>query len=264
MEGHEQQASAIAAAVPEPLKEPARVAGDELGYGLRFLRKHGWRMALCFFFLLLPIWGFAALVGELHEKEVFAFDTPILNMLHGLETPRRDHFFVWVSRIGFLWGTIPIDVIVLAWLAFRRRFRDGLFFGLAVVGSAVLDVMGKAYFTRARPDLWLSITPETNYSFPSGHAMGSATLGMALIFLFWPTRWRWPVVVGATLFVFLVGLSRLYLGVHYPSDILAGWCAAVAWVVSMDILVERKAPPPPPTAAPEKDTLGKTPAEVRK
>jgi len=262
MEGRKPQASGVIASVPEPLKEPARVAGDELAYGLRFLRKHGWRMVLYFFLLLLPIWGFAALVGELHEKEVFAFDTPILNMLHAIETPRRDRFFVWVSRIGFLWGTIPIDVIVLCWLAMRRRFRDGLFFGLAVVGSAILDVVGKAYFTRARPDLWLSITPEKNYSFPSGHAMGSATLGMALIFLCWPTRWRWPMIVGAIAFVVLVGLSRLYLGVHYPSDILAGWCAAVAWVVSMDILVERKAPVPPPTAAPEKDTIGKTTAEV--
>jgi len=264
MDGHETQVPRAVAPAPDPVKEPARVAGDELKYGLRFLRKHGWRMALCFFLLLLPIWGFAALVGELHEKEIFFFDAPILNMLHGIETPGRDRFFVWVSRIGFLWGTIPIDVIVLSWLALRRRFRDSLFFGLAVAGSAVLDVMGKAYFTRARPDLWLSITPENNYSFPSGHAMGSATLGMALIFLCWPTRWRWPMIGGAIVFVVLVGLSRLYLGVHYPSDILAGWCAAIAWVVFMDILVERKAPPPPPTAAPEKDTIGKTAEEVGK
>jgi len=264
MEGHKTEAPGVVASMPGHLKEPARVASDELGYAVRFLRKHGWRMALCFFLLLLPIWGFAALVGELHEKEVFAFDAPILNMLHAIETPGRDRFFIWVSRIGFLWGTIPIDVIVLFWLAFSRRFRDGLFFGLAVVGSAVLDVMGKAYFTRARPDLWLSITPENNYSFPSGHAMGSATLGMALVFLCWPTRWRWPVLLGAITFVGLVGLSRLYLGVHYPSDILAGWCAAVAWVSSMSMLVDRKAPAPPSTAAPEKDTIGKTAGGSRK
>ncbi|HEV2607972.1 MAG TPA: phosphatase PAP2 family protein [Xanthomonadaceae bacterium] len=245
---------------PTSPKVAAHVAGDELGYVLRFLRKHGWRMAPWFFCLLLPLWGFAALVGEIHEKEVFPFDAPMLNMLHKIATPSLDRFFVLVSKVGFLWGTIPMDVVVLLWLAMRRRFRDGLFFGLAVVGSAVLDVAGKNYFVRMRPDLWLSITPENNYSFPSGHAMGSATLGMALIFLCWPTRWRWPVLVGAVVFVVLVGLSRLYLGVHYPSDILAGWCAAVAWVFGMHTLVDRKAPVPPPTAATGKDTIVKTSA----
>ena len=260
MEGNDPLASGkpLPAAVTEPVKQAAQVAGDEFGYGVGFLRKHGWRMALWFVFLLIPIWGFAALVGEIHEKEIFPFDAPILNMLHAIETPGRDRFFVWVSRIGFLWGTIPIDVLILAYLAIRRRFRDSLFFGLAVIGSAVLDIVGKNYFARARPDLWLSITPETNYSFPSGHAMGSATLGMALVLLCWGTRWRWPMLVVATVFVFLVGLSRLYLGVHYPSDILAGWCVAIVWVIGIHTLVDRKAPTPPPTAATSKDTIGKT------
>ena len=97
-----------------------------------------------------------------------------------------------VSRIGFQWGTIPIDVLVLAWLGLRRRYRDSLFFGLAVIGSVVLNMVGKNYFRRTRPDLWLSIAPEASYSFPSGHAMGSATLGMAIILLSWRTPWRWP------------------------------------------------------------------------
>ena len=241
---------------PASPKEAVGVAGDELAYVLRFLRDHGWRMVLWFFCLLLPLWGFAYLVGELHEKEVFAFDAPVLNMLHAVATPLLDRLFVLMTELGYLWGVVPLDVLVLLSLALRRRFRDGLFFGIAVTGSAILDIVAKNYFARMRPELWLSLTPETTYSFPSGHAMGSTTLGMALIILCWPSRWRWPMTVASLVFVLLVGISRVYLGVHYPSDILAGWSAAIIWVFAIYVLVDRKAPPPPPSAAAGKDSVG--------
>jgi len=242
--------------VPATPGAAARVVADAVGYGLRFLRKHGWRMVLWFVCLLLPLWGFAALVGEVHEKEVFPFDAPTLNMLHAVATPTLDHFFVLMTRLGYSWGVVPLDVILLLLFVLLRRFRDDLFFGLAVIGSGVLNIVAKNHFARMRPDLWLSITPETTFSFPSGHAMGSATLGVAVILLCWPTRWRWPVTIVSLIFVLLVGVSRVYLGVHYPSDILAGWTAAIAWTFGMYALVDRKAPPPPPSAAPSKDTVG--------
>ncbi len=229
---------------------------DALAYGLRFLRIHVWRLVLWFFCLLLPLWGFAAMVEDLHEKKAFRFDGPILNFLHGLATPTLDHFFVITSRLGFHWGVVPLDALILIFLAASRRFRDGLFFGIAVLGSATLNVVAKNHFARLRPDLWLSITPETTYSFPSGHAMGSATLGMALIALSWRTRWRWPVAAVSVIFVLLVGVSRVYLGVHYPSDILAGWTAAVTWTLAIFLLVDRRAPKPPLSANPRKDVVG--------
>ncbi len=227
--------------LPQSPAEAGRVAGAELGFGMRFFRSHGWKMALWFFCLLLPLWGFAVLVGELHEKDVFAFDSLLLNALHGFATPGRDHFFVLMSKLGYLWGVIPLDVIILLWLAATKRFRPGLFFGVAVIGSAILNIAAKTYFARVRPDLWLSIAPETSYSFPSGHAMGSATLATAVILLCWRTRARWPITIVATAFALLVSVSRIYLGVHFPSDILAGWLAAIAWVVGMHELIIRRA-----------------------
>ena len=133
-----------------------------------------------------------------------------------------------MTRLGYMRGVVPLDVMLLGFLALRRRFRDGLFFEIAVSGSAILNIAAKNYFARARPDLWVSLMPETTYSFPSGHAMGSITLAFATILLCWPTRWRWPVVFNAFVFVLLVGISRVYLSVHYPSDIVAGWTAALA------------------------------------
>ncbi len=252
----------MTAPVPATPKEAVRTVGTEIGYSLRFVRKHAGALLLLFFGLLLPLWGFAVLVGEVHEHDVFPFDAPILNMLHALATPTLDRIAVLLAKVGFAWGVIPLDVIVLLWLALRRRYRDSLFFGLAVIGSAVLNVAAKNYFARARPSLWLSITPENTYSFPSGHAMGSATLGMALILLCWRTRWRWPVALTALAFVLLIGVSRIYLGVHYPSDILAGWTAAMVWVVGMHQLVDRSAPPPPVAVA-GTDTVGTGPGTVK-
>ena len=117
--------------VPASPKEAVGVVRDQLGYGLRFLGKHGWRLLLWFVCLLLPLWIFAALVGEMHEKEVFPFDAPVLTLLHAMATPALDHFFVLMTRLGYQWGVVPLDLIVLLSLALRRRFRDGLFFGIA-------------------------------------------------------------------------------------------------------------------------------------
>jgi undecaprenyl-diphosphatase len=195
-------------------------------------------------------------VGEVHEKQQFRFDAPLLNWLHALATPALNHLFVMTSRVGYLWGVVPLDALILVLLIVLRRFRDGLFFGIAVTGSAALNLVAKNHFARVRPDLWLSIAPETTYSFPSGHAMGSMTLAMAAIILCWPTIMRWPVLIVGVSFVLLVGISRVYLGVHFPSDILAGWTAAMTWTFLMYTLVDRKAPPPPSSAAPSKDTVG--------
>lgn len=195
-----------------------------------------------FFCVLLPLLAFAGLADEVREKEIFFFDAPLLLGLHRLATPIFDQLFMAISKIGYQWGVIPLDILILLWFSYRKQFREGLFVGMAVVGSALLNVAAKHFFMRLRPALWLSITPETTYSFPSGHAMGSATLAMVVILLCWRTRWRWTALIVSVLFVPLVGVSRIYLGVHYPSDILAGWIAAIAWVVGVHELVIRKSP----------------------
>jgi len=226
-------------------------AKAEIGYGARFLTRESLRILGAFLLIVLPLTGFAGLVEELREDGGFFFDQPILLALHQLATPRVDAFFVAVSKLGYQGGVLPADVCILAWLAYRRRFRDGLFFGLSVVGSLLVNLGVKSHFARARPDLWAVISPEMTFSFPSGHAMGSATLATAVVLLLWPTRWRWWALSVGLIFVVLVGMSRVYLGVHYPSDILAGWTAAIAWVLAMHWLVASRAPPPPsPAAAP--------------
>ena len=238
---------------PSPV---ATVAG-ELGYGLDFIRRHPWRLLLPFVGVLFPLWAFAGLATEMREDGILFFDIPTMVFLHENATAGVDSFFSLMSQLGYLWGVVPANLLILSWLVVRRRYRDGLFFGLAVLGSLALNLFAKNYFARVRPELWLSIAPETTYSFPSGHAMGSVTLGVAATLLFWNSRWRWWVFSAASIFIVLVGLSRIYLGVHYPSDILAGWAAGTAWVVAMFHLVAREAPQPTPQAAASDDLIAR-------
>jgi undecaprenyl-diphosphatase len=205
---------------------------------------HGWRLALVFFGLLLPLWIFGALGEALHDGDAFAFDVPLLEAVHSLASPRLDHDFILISAAGYAWGVIPFDTLLVLGLVLLRRLREGLFAALSIVGSLLLNTAAKHSFARVRPHLWTSASPaETTYSFPSGHAMGSMTLAMVVVLLCWSLRtrggWtvRWPVTILAAAFVLLVGLSRVYLGVHYPSDILAGWTAACAWVIGVYSLV---------------------------
>ena len=227
-------------------REPAEAADalrEDAHFGMGFLRERWRRLLLLFAGLLLPLWGFGALAEELHEGEVFAFDAPLLLFARDLASHGFDRIFVSISALGYEWGVVPVDLVLIAWLGLKRWKREGLFAGLALGGSALLNLATKQWFARERPSLWASIAPETTYSFPSGHAMGSMTLASVAVMLAWHTRWRVPVSLAGMAFVLLVGMSRVYLGVHYPSDILAGWCAAGAWSVACYLLVFRERGP---------------------
>ena len=211
----------------------------EARFGRAFLRKYGWRLLLLMAGLMLPLWGFAELADEVREGEPFEFDEPILHFAHDLANAGFDRGFLLFSALGYEWGVVPFDILLVAALALKRRVREGLFAALALAGSALLNLGTKQLFARERPSLWESISPEHTFSFPSGHAMGSMTLAWVCVLLAWRTRWRLPVVAAAAAFTLLVGLSRVYLGVHYPSDILAGWAAASIWAVACFLLVFR-------------------------
>jgi membrane-associated phospholipid phosphatase len=204
-----------------------------------WLRGNAWRLVLLFGGVLLPLGLFVALADEVHALEDLFFDKPLLWRLRGLASPGLDALFVALSRLGYQYAVIPLDVLIVLVLLALRRWREASFAGFGVVGSALLNLAAKQFFQRERPSLWESIAPETTFSFPSGHAMGAMTLAAVLIALAWPTRWRWPVTVVAGLFALLVGVSRVYLGVHYPSDILGGWSAALIWVLGLYLLMFR-------------------------
>jgi undecaprenyl-diphosphatase len=124
---------------------------------------------------------------------------------------------------------------VLGYLVIARRHHAAIFILVATVGGALLSTALKGLYSRPRPDVVPHLASVTSYSFPSGHAMLSAvvylTLG-ALLARLVEGRWTKLYFVGvAVLLTILVGSSRVYLGVHYPTDVAAGWAAGVGWAV---------------------------------
>lgn len=203
---------------------------------LRALIARRWELLGLFGGVLLPFVIFGALAEEVWEREGFAWDTPILWALHRHASPLLDTAMLRATELG---GPVPmaaLAALVFVGLLTRRRLGDAAFLALASGGAAALNILAILSFQRARPTLWPTLVQETDYGFPSGHAMGSLAVITALIILAWPTRWRWLVLAFGSPFVLAVGLSRIYLGVHYPSDIVAGWCGALLWVSGVQAL----------------------------
>jgi undecaprenyl-diphosphatase len=165
------------------------------------------------------------------------WDTAILEWIHGHATPQRDRMVVWITDLGTTLGVVPVTSVLVLYLLARRRSAQALFVLLSMVGAWLLNDAAKAFYGRERPALWNSATRQMWFGFPSGHAMSSMALGTVLTILGWHTRFRWPVLALSALFVVAVSASRLYLGVHYPSDVVAAWLASLAWVLGLRLVL---------------------------
>ena len=227
----------------------ANNAAATLRTGAR-VAKRSWKGLLGLFLaLLLPLALFGALAEDVWEREGIGWDEPVLRGVHSIANPGLDQAVVLLTQIGFEWGTVPAAFLLVIWLIYRRRRRDAVFAALAVGGAAALMTILKSQFQRVRPDLWVSIAPETSYSFPSGHATLNSALATTIVLLLWRTHWRWHALVLGALWVVAICLTRVYLGVHFPSDVTAGAAGAFAWVFGLRQILPRE-PNPSPAPAP--------------
>jgi membrane-associated phospholipid phosphatase len=182
----------------------------------------------CVLLLLL----LAKLSREILEKESFAFDRSFLLWLHQFATPGLDRLMLNLTQLGNPEVVIPIAALTLIILWIRRWRSEAKLFAIACVGSAILNTGLKLVFTRTRPDLWKRLIVETSYSFPSGHALGSVVLYGIIAYFLAQAYPKYAALYysGAIGLVFAISLSRLYLGVHWLTDILAGWSIGLLWL----------------------------------
>ncbi|MBW4504487.1 MAG: phosphatase PAP2 family protein [Scytonema hyalinum WJT4-NPBG1] len=198
-----------------------------------------WRSLLLLLLgVFLPLQVFGELAEDVWENEGgFPWDVPVLLAVHSTANPQLDVVVTMLTKLGVFWGVFPIATVTALLLFNRRRWRSLTYLIVTLLGSIIINRTAKVLLHRVRPHLWESPAPEFDYGFPSGHAMSSMTFVAVLVILTWGSRWRWLVLIVGTIFVLVIGWTRLYLGVHYPSDILAGWMVSVGWAVGVSLII---------------------------
>jgi membrane-associated phospholipid phosphatase len=188
--------------------------------------------------VFLPLFVFGELAEDVWEnKGGFPWDLPILLAIHSTAQPQLDVFASIVTKLGVFWGVFPVATIIALALLAKRRWHQLAYLVTTLLGSIIINRTAKVLLHRVRPHLWESPAPELDYGFPSGHAMSSMTLVAVLVILTWGSRWCWLVLIAGGVFVLAIGWTRLYLGVHFPSDILAGWTVSIAWATGVSLII---------------------------
>lgn len=180
------------------------------------------------------LWGFAQIADEVLEQETQAFDTAILLALQRIHTPWLDQFMLGATVLGEPTLLVVVTLSISTVLIVGRKRADGITLAIAALGAAGLNMLLKNVFARARPELWQRIVDVRYYSFPSGHAMVSLVIyGLIGYLMATNLKVKSIWVSGLTaLLIGIIGFSRLYLGVHWPTDVIAGYAAGLVWLIT--------------------------------
>jgi undecaprenyl-diphosphatase len=195
-------------------------------------------------------WGFIALTDVVLEGKTQNIDDSLVRSLRRPDNPAVPIGPDWMTEVArdltALGGVAVLILVTLAvagYLFLDRKFAGMAFVLAAVVGGLILSSILKASFDRPRPDIVPHLSDVYTSSFPSGHSMMSAivylTLGALLSQMVENRRLKFYFLAVALLLTVLVGISRVYMGVHYPTDVLAGWTAGLVWA-TVCLLVLRK------------------------
>lgn len=181
---------------------------------------------------------FVELADEMREGELDGFDargTEIVTQWRG----RWDEPMLALTRLGDGEVMAGIVVVAAAWLALKNRLKEAVFVIVSGAGTALINLALKLALQRARPERpydYLIPSPQS-FSFPSGHAMGSTGVLLSLLVVLYvlglPRRWLLATLTVTILLLLGIGASRVYFGVHYPSDVLGGLLAGAAWVSAL-------------------------------
>ncbi len=186
-----------------------------------------WLVALGVLFTAVTL--FLKLAEDVWLNEGFAWDATIMLGIHSLSRPWLDKLFWLITQTGGPLIVLPVVGTAVWFWQHNQRIETWLILA-SFGGTTLLNSLLKLLFARPRPNVFPPLMTETSYSFPSGHAMSAVAVYGLLALLLWQRGQRgWAALAG--LWVPLVALSRVYLGVHYPSDVLASLALGTIWLV---------------------------------
>lgn len=185
--------------------------------------------------LLIAIVGFSYIVKQIFFDREEQFDHEVFHWLSPYVSPLTTSFMQFITFLGTHTFLIPANLILIGYFLFIRRQR---WYSIKVVAislsSTAMMFLLKFIFSRARP-LEPLLQPALGYSFPSGHSFVSFAFYGLLIFLSYKYLetpvFKWLIIISLSLLILLIGVSRIYLRVHYASDVLAGFSIGIIWLV---------------------------------
>lgn len=206
------------------------------------LRQQGWWVLVTALLIGGALMAFAELADEVADGETHAFDRAVMLAMrepNDHENPLGPAWLEMVARdVTSLGGTTVLALVTVATVGFmllRRKWGGAIFVLVSVAGGTLISSALKAIFDRPRPDLVPHAVEVSSASFPSGHSMLAMvtylTLGAVLAEVQTSQRVKIYILGWAVFLALIVGLSRIYLGVHWPTDVLAGWCIGSAWAL---------------------------------
>jgi len=209
---------------------------------VRFLRRREPTGMIALLIIVLGAWGFIELADEVMEGSTGHFDNWAVEALRSHDDPSDPIGPDWMAQIGrdltALGGVAVLSLCILGGTGFlwaQRAYRDMVVLLVSTITGVLASVLLKSFFARPRPELVPHLDHVYTSSFPSGHSMMSAVVYLTLGALIAPGLrgfWlRFYVMAVAVLLTIVVGLSRVYMGVHYPTDVLAGWAAGLVWAI---------------------------------
>jgi len=184
--------------------------------------------------LLLAGW----FASEVIEGETLAFDNAVRDQVHALASPAATQIMIGLSFVGSPTFLTCLGLIVAVAFILLKWWRALLLFLITMAGEIILDSTLKGFYERARPAAYFNYLLPKSYSFPSGHAFGSFCFFGIVAWLI-TSRLKdhrvlnWSTRLTAAILILLIGLSRVYLGVHYPTDVIAGYMTGTIWTFTV-------------------------------
>jgi undecaprenyl-diphosphatase len=224
-------APAGAASKPLPRLSRIRKAVETIAERL------GPRLGLGLLAAVIVLALFAVLADEVREGGTQGFDDAVRMTVYGVASPRATAILHAVTQLGSPLFLLPMTIVASLIFLHVRRIRGAILLTVTMLGVTLLNWILKGIFQRPRPLPFFGLTMPTSSSFPSGHSLASfcfyGALG-ALVAARIRARWlRWTVRAAAGVVIACVGFTRIYLGVHYASDVIAGYAAAFVWVLTV-------------------------------